>query len=88
MNGTDYHWTDSYFIIRPHFTPGMLAVLLLATLVVIVPYWKISGKAGFPRAFGALMCIPLVNLVLLYVLAFSKWKVAPSLEENPVQKNP
>jgi len=52
-------------------------VILIGSLVVIVPYWMIFKKAGFPAFLGILMVVPLVNLVLLYVLAFSQWKVAP-----------
>ncbi len=53
-------------------------ILIVGSLVVVVPYWMIFRKAGFPAFLGILMVVPLVNLVLLYVLAFSQWKVVPS----------
>jgi hypothetical protein len=52
-------------------------VILIGSLIVIIPYWMIFKKAGFPAFLGILMVVPLVNIVLLYVLAFSQWKVIP-----------
>lgn len=52
-------------------------LILIGSIVFIIPYWMIFKKAGFPPFLGILMVVPLVNLVLLYVLAFSQWKVAP-----------
>ena len=45
---------------------------------LLIPFWQIFKKAGFPPFFALLMMVPFVNLVMLYVLAFAKWKVAPS----------
>ncbi len=53
-------------------------VILIGSLIVIVPYWMIFKKAGFPPFLGILMVVPGVNIALLYVLAFSQWKVMPS----------
>jgi hypothetical protein len=53
----------------------LLAVVLPVFLIVaILPYWKIFGKAGFPPAISLLMYIPLVNLIVLYYVAFTDWK--------------
>jgi hypothetical protein len=53
-------------------------IIIIGSLIVIIPYWMIFKKAGFPAFLGILMVVPLVNLVLLYVLAFSQWKVVPA----------
>jgi hypothetical protein len=50
---------------------------LIGFAIVIVPFWQIFKKAGMSGAMSLLMAIPLVNLVMLYVLAFSDWKVVP-----------
>ena len=56
----------------------VVPILLLGMLaVMIVPYWKIFKKAGFPGPLGLLMIVPLVNVVVLYVVAFSPWKTVP-----------
>jgi type VI protein secretion system component VasK len=51
-------------------------------LIVLIPYWKIFGKAGFSPALSLLMVIPLVNIAMLYYLAFSDW---PSHRRSPQQ---
>jgi hypothetical protein len=65
---------DSVTIVRIVAGVVFLFVLLV---IVIIPYWQIFKKAGFAPALSLLMMIPLVNLIMLYVLAFSDWKVGP-----------
>jgi hypothetical protein len=61
---------------------GMLPMFfffgLLWIIVLVVPFWMIFKKAGFAGALSLLMIIPLVNLIMLYVLAFSRWKTVPA----------
>lgn len=52
--------------------------LLIAIAIVIIPSWFICKKAGFSPWLSLLCLIPsLGTLVLLYILAFSDWKVTP-----------
>ena len=51
---------------------GMLTVLLWA-VVIIVPFWKISIKAGYSGWLALLLMVPIVNVIYLYFLAFSHW---------------
>ena len=64
------------------FQPMHLVILLLVGgiwgIVFIVPFWQIFKKAGLPAPLSLLMVFPLVNLAMLYVLAFSTWKVVPT----------
>jgi hypothetical protein len=55
---------------------GLLAIFVVLPIFVI-PYWKIFSKAGFAGALSLLMIVPLVNLIVLYVVAFSEWKMKP-----------
>jgi len=55
---------------------GLLAIFV-ALPVFIIPYWKIFSNAGFAGALSLLMIIPLINLIVLYVIAFSDWKMKP-----------
>lgn len=48
-------------------------VMLLGAAIVLVPFWKIFSKAGFSGWLSLLMLVPLVNLIVLYVIAFSNW---------------
>lgn len=65
-----------------HMVLAMMAVLpiiiLIALAIVIIPCWFICKKAGFSPWLSLLNIIPLGNLILLYVLAFSEWKVMPT----------
>src|SRR2546422_633454 len=57
---------------------GPLMMLVVAALV-IVPFWLIFAKAGFSGWLSLLMVVPVANIVMLYVLAFSAW---PSLRDK------
>ncbi|MGA2270224.1 MAG: hypothetical protein ABSH44_17265 [Bryobacteraceae bacterium] len=54
---------------------GLLAIFVLAPILVI-PYWRIFSKAGFSGWLALLILIPIINLILLCYIAFSKWKSA------------
>ena len=61
---------------------AMVGVILIAVLVglaiIIIPFWFILKKAGFSPWLTLINLVPLGNLILLYVLAFSEWKVVPA----------
>jgi hypothetical protein len=59
------------------FIAVMPIFILVGLAVVIVPVWFICKKAGFSPWLSLLCAVPLGNLILLYVLAFSEWRVAP-----------
>jgi len=49
-------------------------LLILGIFIAIVtPYWKIFKKAGFHPGLSLTILIPLVNIIVLYYVAFSKW---------------
>ncbi len=66
----------------------MIPFLLVTVIIVLIPYWFIFKKAGFPPALSLLMVIPLVGFIMLYVLAFSQWKVVPAAQVQPPQAYP
>lgn len=59
------------------FAPFIVAIALMGIAVAVLPYWFIFKKAGFSPWLALLMAVPLVNLVVLYVIAFSQWRVVP-----------
>lgn len=61
--------------------PTEFIILLLIVFIGIVPFWKIFSKAGYSGALSLLMLIPLANIVLILILAFSKWPIEKKLEE-------
>jgi len=56
---------------------GFIALLVILPLVIL-PYWKIFGKAGFASALSLLMLVPLANIIVLYYVAFAEWKPRPA----------
>ena len=64
--------TETYFTVdHVHILP-VLALLILGT----IPFWPLFRKAGYPGALSLLMLIPAVNLIVLYVVAFSRPRAA------------
>lgn len=63
---------DNVTLIR--IVAGVLTLFVFLPLIV-VPYWKIFSKAGFSGALSLLMLVPLANIVVLYYVAFSDWKI-------------
>jgi hypothetical protein len=63
---------------------GMMSIIgvitVVGTAIYIIPFWFIFKKAGFSPWLCLLLILPLVNIVMLYVLAFTDWKVVPTAE--------
>lgn len=55
-----------------------VSVGLLAVILAILPLYKIFTKAGFSGFLVILLFVPLVNILVLYYVAFSKWNVRES----------
>jgi hypothetical protein len=61
----------------------MLFFVILLGLVFIVPmclfklflWWRLFSKAGYSGAFGLLLLAPFGTLIMLCILAFSKWPI-------------
>jgi hypothetical protein len=65
--------------------PAIMGVVFLFMLVgmaiVVIPCWFICKKSGFSPWLSLLCLIPSLGiLILLYVLAFSDWKVTPVVQ--------
>ena len=56
-----------------HISP--IEMLIIATIIVL-PFWRICQKAGYPGIMALLVFIPVVNLIFLYWFAFADWPVA------------
>jgi hypothetical protein len=46
---------------------------LIGAIVVIIPFWRICQRVGYSPWLSLLMALPLVNLIFIYILAFSNW---------------
>jgi len=59
---------------------------LLMLFVIIIPLWKIVKKTGHHGALSLLFIIPLLNIIMLYFLAFSVWPIERGLKEEKSKK--
>jgi hypothetical protein len=50
----------------------------LISIVVLIPWFFIYKKAGFSPWLALLMFVPLVNIIMMYFLAFARWNVVPA----------
>jgi hypothetical protein len=57
---------------------GILAICVIPLLVI--PYWKIFSRAGFPGVLSLAMIVPLANLIVLYYVAFARWNIKPDTQ--------
>ena len=53
---------------------------LIATGVMVLLLCKIFSKAGYNWALGLLMLVPMANIIMLFVLAFSNWPIRKELQ--------
>lgn len=62
-------------------TGGLIIVLIIALFmaVAILPWFFIYKKAGYHPAMGCLMFIPIANVIMLFILAFSQWPIERDL---------
>lgn len=58
----------------------MLAIALGSLILTVLIWWKIFSKAGYSGVMGLLMLVPVVNLIMLLVLAFGRWPIHEELE--------
>lgn len=58
--------------------PGLLMIIVYVA-IVIVPFYQLWKRTGHNGWISLLMLIPVVNLIMLYVLAFKEW---PALSDR------
>ena len=77
--------------------PGIFAVVMMLVVLVMVAavtifmvflWWRVFSKAGYSGALGLLMLVPVGNLIMLCILAFSQWPVLKSSNLPEQQEQP
>lgn len=59
----------------------VIVIVVAMVVVMIIPYWKIYQRTGQSPALSLLMLVPLVNIIMLFILAFGAWPIESELEE-------
>lgn len=52
--------------------PALVALLLLGA-VFVVPAMQILKRIGIAPGWGLLAAVPFLNIIMLWVLAFTRW---------------
>lgn len=56
--------------------PGFFELIIIGIISIfftVIPFWMICSKAGFPGWISLAVLIPVLNIVLLFFLAFAEW---------------
>ncbi len=51
--------------------------LVITAVIVVVPFFQLWKRTGHNGWISLLMLLPIVNIVMLYVLAFKDWPALP-----------
>jgi len=57
----------------------MMLIGLIIFGIQILIFCKIFSKTGYSWALGLLMLVPIVNIIMLFVLAFAEWPIEREL---------
>ena len=58
-----------------------LVFILLIASIMVIPFWKICSRTGLTKGLVAVLFVPLFGwMVLIWIIAFSRWPVFPSRE--------
>ncbi|MDX1635524.1 MAG: hypothetical protein R3280_12865 [Marinobacter sp.] len=56
--------------------------MLVIAIVAVIPAWRICTRVGYPGWLGLLILVPILNLALLYFIAFSQWPANRKGDQN------
>jgi hypothetical protein len=60
---------------------AIVTSILISILFAIFVFGVIAAKAGYPRWYGLVMAFPFLNIVALYLFAYSTWPIEAQLLE-------
>lgn len=57
----------------------VIFMVLIVTIIKVLLYCKVFSKAGYCWAFGLLVLVPIVSIVMPFILAFGDWPIQKEL---------
>jgi hypothetical protein len=60
----------------------LMIMFVVVPVIWIVPVWRIVSRTGYSGAWSLLGFVPILNIILLWVFAFSKWPADRNREAN------
>ena len=58
------------------------AILILFAILVIYPISRILGRIGWSPWLSLLWLVPLLNIVMLWTVAFGRWPAVPDQADH------
>lgn len=59
---------------------------IIGLAIIVVPLWRICGRAGFNPAIALLAIIPFLGfIVVVAILAFIRWPVYKSVDQSGLE---
>jgi len=71
---------------QPFIPVHLLLFGMIGLIVMILPFWKITSKAGFPGWLSVLSIVPLINIGFLFFLAFAPWPALTDKTHMPARE--
>lgn len=63
------------------FALASAAAIIIQVLFAVFVFGVIAAKAGYPRWYCLIMLLPVLNLVALWIFAYSTWPIESQLLE-------
>jgi len=57
----------------------VIAISLIVFIFGLIINWRMAAKAGYAGALSLLLLIPLVNIIIIILFAFSEWPIQREL---------
>jgi hypothetical protein len=71
---------------QPFIPVRLLLFGMIGLIVMILPFWKITSKAGFPGWLSVLSIVPLINIAFFFFLAFAPWPALTDRAHMPARE--
>jgi len=55
-------------------------IILFWAVLFVIPFWQIFKRIGWHPALSLLVLIPGVLIVVLYIVAFGRWKTGGAIQ--------
>jgi Tfp pilus assembly major pilin PilA len=57
----------------------IIVVIAIVAAIGVLPYWKIFSKAGYSGWLSLTQIVPILNIVVIFYVAFAEWPVQREL---------
>lgn len=81
-----HHWPEMAPIFIILFITLILFVVLMALIIKVLIFCKIFSKAGYCWALGLLVILPVIDIIMVFFLAFADWPISKEVRKLKQQQ--